>query len=319
MDINMKENRFTRKNKKHKKSRFMSRETRKAWFFLLPSLSGVILFVLLPFGDVVRRSFLEAMNTNFVGFRNYQTVLSNHAFKMAVKNTARFLGTCIPLLLIISLGLALLINFYVKISNQRISMEAEGERKGQFFKTSYLIPMAIPVASVVLLWKILFHQNGLVNVLLSYFGRQPIDFMNTSMAFDILVFSYLWKNAGYDMILWLAGLDGISNSLYEAAGVDGAGALAKFRYITLPALKPTLFITLVLSVVNSFKVFREAYLIGGDYPNDSIYMLQHLFNNWFVQLDIQKMTAAAVMTAGVVLVVIALFFATIGKGEKEDD
>lgn len=286
------------------------RETRKAWLFLLPSLAGVILFVLLPFADVIRRSVSEAMNSNFVGMDNYRTVFANQAFQKAVKNTGRFLMTCIPLLLVISLSLALLINHYGKLSDNR--------EKGKFFKTSYLIPMAIPIASVVLLWKLIFHDNGLINGMLTGMGKSEISFINSDFAFYVLVFTYIWKNAGYDMVLWLGGLDSISLSLYEAASVDGAGALAKFRHITVPDLMPTLFVTAVLSLVNSFKVFREAYLIAGDYPHDSIYMLQHLFNNWFVSLDIQKMSAAAVLMAIVMMGVIVLFRFATGKDESEE-
>ena len=121
--------------------------------------------------------------------------------------------------------------------------------------------------------------------------------MNGPSAFYVLVFSYLWKNTGYDMVLWLAGLYAVPEPLYEAARIDGAGRKDCFIHITLPMLRPTAAMLAVLSLVNSFKVFREAYLIAGDYPHKSIYMLQHLFNNWFVKLDIQKMSAASVMMA----------------------
>ena len=113
-----------------------------------------------------------------------------------------------------------------------------------------------------------------------------MDFMGTEAAFWVLVFTYVWKNAGYDMILWLAGLDGISADLYEAASVDGANAWQKFFYITLPNLLPTLTLVSVLSLLNSFKAFREAFLVGGNYPHESMYLLQHLFNNWFLSLDL---------------------------------
>ena len=114
-------------------------------------------------------------------------------------------------------------------------------------------------------------------------------------AFWVLTVCYIWKNLGYDIILWLAGLSGISKEQYDAAKVQGAGEWACFWYITLPQLKETAFVAGVLSFVNALRVFREAYLLAGNYPHKSIYMLQHLFNNWFVSLDIQKMTAAAVM------------------------
>lgn len=176
--------------------------------------------------------------------------------------------------------------------------------------------MAIPVASVVVLWKIFFHENGLLNGFLAMAGSQGVDWINSNQSFSLLVFSYVWKNAGYDMVLWLAGLSSISPSLYEAAQIDGASGFQQFIFITLPSMLPTLFIISVLSLLNSFKVFREAYLIAGDYPNDSIYMLQHLFNNWFVRLDIQKMCAAAVLVAVFILGLILLLQVFWGKEDK---
>lgn len=269
------------------------KEAGKAWLFLLPSLAGVTLFVLLPFLDVIKRSFCDAMGERFTGFSNYRLVLNNTAFRLAVNNTVRFLATCIPLLLMVSLLLSLLLYYQKKHAG--------------FFKTSFLLPMAIPVASVVLLWRLLFSGSGLVNLGLMYLGREKIDFMNTDKAFLVLLISYLWKNTGYNIILWLTGLNGISYAQYEAASVDGAGFLRQFYYITLPGLRPSVYVVGVLAFVNSFKVFREAYLVAGDYPQESIYMLQHLFNNWFVDLDIQKMSAAAVMCVLMFILLILVF------------
>lgn len=260
------------------------------WLFLLPSLLAVTVLVLAPFLDVLRRSFFSAMSGQFVGLNNYRTVLENDAFRTAAANTARFVAVCIPLLLVFSLLLALLVNAF-------------REKRG-IFKTSFLIPMAIPVASIVLLWKVVFHENGLFNLLITALGGVPVNWLDSEWTFGVLVFSYLWKNTGYDMVLWLSGITAISPSLYESAELDGAGALQRFFRITLPGLTPTLFTITVLSLLNSFKVFREAYLIGGSYPNKSIYMLQHLFNNWFIKLDVDKMCAGAVLLALVVLVLL---------------
>jgi multiple sugar transport system permease protein len=285
-----------------KKKRYSQKQERIAYLFLAPSLLGVGIFVLIPFFDAIKRSFYEAMSGKFVGFDNYTTVLNNEAFQMASKNTFRFIFTCIPILLVISLLFSIIISSFKKT--------------GEFFKATFLIPMAIPVASIVLLWNVFFHQNGLINSLLIHSGGTKIDFMNTNKAFYVLIFTYLWKNIGYDIVLWLAGLSGISSSYYEAAKVDGAGALAIFRYITLPSLKSTIYITTVLSLVNSFKTFREAYLIAGSYPHESIYMMQHLFNNWFIALDIQKMCAAAVIMA-IAVILLVLLLQKIGGREDE--
>lgn len=268
------------------------REAIVGYLFLLPSLIGVGIFILVPFLDAIQRSFLQAMTRTFVGFSNYETVLRNQAFLKAAKNTVRFIGVCIPLLLTISLVLSVMLYSIKKLQS--------------FLKTSYLIPMAIPAASIVLLWKIFFHKYGLLNRVLDTLGLTTVDWINTDKAFYVLVFTYIWKNVGYDMVLWLAGLNGIGQEMYEAASIDGAGRVRQFFYITLPNLLPTTFIIIVLSLINSFKVFREAYLIAGDYPHESIYMLQHLFNNWFTSLDIQKMCAAAVLVAVVMITVIGI-------------
>lgn len=262
-----------------------------AILFLLPSLLGTAAFMLVPFAETVRRSFCDALGKKVVGLANYQSVLENTAFQLAARNTVRFLCTCVPILLLCSLFLALGVQAVAKQRNGRDT------RRGKVFRTSFLLPMAIPVASIVILWKVLFAQNGLVNGLICSLGGHAVDFMGTEAAFWVLVFTYVWKNAGYDMILWLAGLDGISTDLYEAASVDGANAWQKFFYITLPNLLPTLTLVSVLSLLNSFKAFREAFLVGGNYPHESMYLLQHLFNNWFLSLDLPRLTAAAVLMA----------------------
>jgi len=260
--------------------------------FVASSVAGILVFFLIPFADTVRRSFFDARGRNFIGFDGYVSVLGNSAFQLAAGNTAKFIAVCIPLLLVVSLVIALLVRAV--------------RPRGKTFKTTYLLPMAVPVASIVLLWQVLFNQKGLMNTVLASFGAQPVDFMGSSAAFWVLVFTYLWKNSGYDMILWLAGLDGISVSLYEAARVDGASAWNCFRYITLPGLLPTVGLVSILSLLNGFKVFREAYLVAGAYPHDSIYLLQHLFNNWFQSLDISRLCAAAVMLSIVLLLIILL-------------
>lgn len=270
-------------------------QVRAAALLLAPSLTGVAVFYLIPFAEVIRRSFTDAPGRRFVGLANYQSVLSNSAFRTAAFNTARFLCVCIPALLILSLGMALL-------------TRAAG-RYGRLYQTSFLLPLAIPVASIVLLWNVLFSQTGLINAMLQALGAQPVDFMGTGAAFWVLIATYLWKNSGYDMVLWAAGLDRIPAAQYEAAAVDGANGWQTFRWITWPGLAPTLGLTALLSLINSFKVFREAYLVAGQYPHESMYLLQHLFNNWFLNLELGRITAAAVLIVGGLLALAGLFMA----------
>lgn len=272
------------------------------WLFLAPSLLLVGALVLVPFCDAVRRSFFSAMGGEFVGLKNYIAVLENEAFRLAAWNTLRFTLVCIPILLVFSLLLAL-------------ACRAADGRHG-LFKTSFLLPLAIPVASMVLLWKVVFHTNGLLNQLLAAMGIPSVDWLDSSAAFFVLVFSYLWKNAGYGMVIFTGGLSDISPALYEAAEVDGANAFRRFLSVTLPGLRPTFFTATVLSLMNSFKVFREAYLIGGSYPDESIYMLSHLFNNWFLALDIDRMCAGAVLLAAALSVVVALAAKGLGGDDR---
>lgn len=263
----------------------------KGLLFIAPGFAGVCVFWLIPGLDVVRRSFFSAVTGEFTGFKNYQTVLNNQAFRLAAGNTLRFLAVCIPLLVGISLVIAVLLT---------------RQKALQLLKSMFLLPMAVPVASVVLLWKVLFHNHGLLNHLLAVLSVTGPDWMNTDASFYVLVFSYLWRNLGYDVVLWTAALGTIPEALYDAARVDGAGAFKCFTRITLPNLPPFLFTIVVLSLLNAFKVFREAYLVAGDYPHDSMYLLQHLFNNWYRDLSIDKMAAAAVLTGGVILGLILL-------------
>lgn len=259
--------------------------------FLLPSLLGVSIFVLIPFADVMRRSFFTVMSGQFVGFDNFMIVFQNQAFILAVKNTLRFVAVCLPVLILLSLAVAMILSKRKQII---------------FFKSVFLMPLAIPAATVVLVWKMIFYDNGMMNALFERLGLTTISFMDTGAAFYVLVISYVWKNLGYTVILWLAGILSISESILQAAKVDGAGEWKTFWYVIMPNLKGTLYTIIVISFLNSFKVFREAYLVAGSYPQESMYLLQHLFNNWFMKLELDKMAAAAVCIAIVLFIAIWL-------------
>lgn len=283
----------------HKKIR---KREYKGILFLIPSFAGVCVFWIVPYLDVIRRSFFSAVSGEFTGIRNYETIFENQAFRLAAGNTLMFFLVCIPLLVALSLLIAVL------LTKQKKAMQLQ--------KSMFLLPMAIPVASVVLLWKVMFHRNGLLNHLLAILSIQGVDWMNTEASFGVLVVSYLWRNLGYDIVLWVAGLGAIPAAFYEAARVDGAGEWKCFISITLPNLLPSLFTIVVLSLLNGFKVFRETYLVAGDYPQENMYLLQHLFNNWYRDLSVDKMAAAAVVTGGVILGLILLLQKAWTKGEE---
>ena len=258
----------------------------------------MIIFVLLPFLDVFVRSFQTVVTKQFVGFKNYATIFSNQAFQLAVKNTIRFTLVCIPLLVVIGLLIALPVS----------RMKSAGT-----IKSLYLFPLAMPTATIVIVWKMVFYKQGFLNLILTrlgewtgLWGEVHFDYLGSSASFWVLVFSYIWKNAGYTIVLWLAGILGIPNELLEAARVDGASERQCTMKIILPNLKGSLYTIVILSFLNSFKIYREAYLVAGAYPEQDMYLLQHLFNNWFVNLDFDKMAAAAVCVGGFLFVVIIL-------------
>lgn len=246
--------------------------------FLLPSLLGVGVFLVIPFGDVVRRSFTTAMTGQFCGFANYRSVWHNQAFVLAARNTCKFMAVCLPLLLVGSLMIAVAMGAIPFLERARFC---------------YLLPQAMPAATIVLVWRLVFAEQGFLNGMMG----TRIDFMDGDAAFLVLVGTYLWKNMGYTVVLWLAALGTVPSDILEAAKVDGAGKIRCFFQITLPCLKGAAYTISLLSFLNAFKVFREAYLINGAYPAREIYLLQHLFGNWYTKLDFDKMAAGAVLTA----------------------
>ena len=282
-------------------------------YFLLPSFLGVIVFVLAPFADVCRRSLTTAVTGEFRGIDNYKQVFENKAFWLAAGNTAKFVLVCLPLLIGLGLIIACFLSRFTRI---------------HFLKSAFLFPMAVPAATVVLVWKLVFARQGFLNLFLTRLGEAAysagvlqsapvfdIDYMGTGAAFWVLVFSYIWKNLGYTVVLWLTGILSISTQIREAARVDGAGEFTCFVRIIMPNLRPVLYTITVLSFLNTFKAFREAYLVAGSYPDESMYLLQHLFNNWFTNLDFDKMAAAAVILGFILFAAILLLQKLWDEGE----
>lgn len=267
------------------------REKDKMYPFIVPGFIGVMIFIVLPLADVFISSFRRGGQGSFVGLTNYSVVLDNQAFRLAAGNSLLFELVSVPLLIVVSLVVA--IEVY--------------EMKGNIVKFAFLIPLAIPSNSLAVVWKILFAENGIVNGLITKFGGTPISFFDGRAVFRLFVGTFVFKNIGYNMLIWLAGLSAIPTEIYEAAKVDGAGRFTRILRITLPNMKRSFFIVAMLSVVNSLKIFREQYLMAGGYPDTAIYQLQHVFNNWFEKLELGKLTAGAVMTAvvffGLILII----------------
>ncbi|HEY8462446.1 MAG TPA: sugar ABC transporter permease [Bacillota bacterium] len=256
---------------------------------------GFFIFYLMPFIGGIYYSLIDNINCyHFVGLHNYVNLLHNAAFLKASLNTILFTSICVPLIMVLSLCLALLLNKNI--------------RGKKLFRTAFISSLVVPVASVALFWQIIFDISGPLNAQIVAWGGRPVDWMNSDWARIVILIVYLWKNVGYNMILFLAGLQNIPKDYYELAKLEGANPWQQFMGITLIYLAPTLFFVLIISIINSFKVFRETYLIAGDYPHDSIYMLQHYINNSFTVLDYQKLTSAAIIIATLICILIFVLF-----------
>ena len=261
--------------------------------FLLPSLIGFLLFYAAPFVLVIVFSLTRGVYlTQFVGFENYANIFKNPAFLLAVTNTLRFELVSVPLICILSFFLAL-------------GLHRAGNRH---LRTAFIIPLILPVVSISIVFQIAFADNGPFSRYLDIFGVHIGSFLHSSSAFFVLLALFFWKNIGYTVILFMGGLSVIPQTYYQAARVDGANTWAQIRYITLPQIAPTAFFVLIIAIIRSFSSFREAYMLAGDYPDQSIYMLQHFLNNNFQNLNYQRLSVAAILVFLVIFVCVWLLY-----------
>lgn len=266
----------------------------KGYLLISPLLVGFLLFYVIPFGQVVWDSLSQGTGRSqlFVGLENYARIFQNDMFLQAFGNTLRFLGISIPVILVLSYVLAL----FLKRLTQRFGL----------LRTVFLLPYVMPVAGTVLLVDLLFSDVGLVNSLLLALGLPLTDWLQSSAAFWVMLLLYLWKSTGYAVVLLLSGLLTIPHEHYKVAQVEGASAWQTFRFVTVPQMWYALFLALVFSLINAFKCFREIFLVGGEHPHESVYMLQHFINNAFANLNYQRLSVASVLLFLVIALVLGL-------------
>lgn len=250
--------------------------------FLLPSLAGFAAFFIIPFVYALYYAFTEnAFSQKFVGFDNFIMLINNRYFRLALGNTLRFSALAVPLSMAFSFIAAMLISHYtVRLS---------------FIRSAFFLPVLLPSAAAVTVWNAYFSDSA---------------------PFSSLLILFLWKYTGLNMMLILTALLTIPYEIYEAASLDGAGVLTRIRYITLPYLMPMLFFTFVLSVMNSLKIYRESFLLYGNYPDESVYMLQNYLNNHFRKLNYQNISTSAILFAFVVYTFVAVVFTLEKKWSK---
>ncbi len=258
--------------------------------FLLPSLFGVLLFFVIPFGINVIYSFSRSVASfEFVGLRNYRDLLASDAFRLSFRNTTAFLFAGILLLLFLANVMALLFDYSIK-------------RKVRFAGIALMasvVPMIIPTGSVLVFIRRLFGENGV-------FGG--IAWLTTSAAFVMLLIIFLWKNTGYCMLVIFTGIHTIPKEVLEAARLEGANGLQVYVHMILPQIKSFLSFSVIMGIIGIFKTYRESYLLLGEYPQESVYMLQNFLNNNFYAINYQRLTTASIVFTIFLSVLLAVIF-----------
>jgi multiple sugar transport system permease protein len=228
------------------------------YLFLLPNIVGFLVFSSLPVLATLAISTLDwdmIRRPTFVGAENYQKLLLEDAtFRRVLTNTAYYVLGTVPTGIVLSLLLALAMNSSI--------------RGITFFRAIFFIPVITSAVAVAMIWRWLFNSDyGLINVGLFALGLNGIPWLSSSAwAMPAVIIMATWKHVGYNMVIYLAGLQGIPPTLHEAASIDGASALQRFRHITLPLLAPTTFFILVISMISSFQVFDLAFILTGGGP-----------------------------------------------------
>lgn len=269
--------------------------------FSIFGLAGIAVFYFASFVILIRKSFFTSVSGRWIGFGNYRSVLSNQIFWIAAKNTAIFTVGSIVILLTVSMFFAWFL--------------LEETNINRLIKTGCLIPLAVPAGAMAFLWDLLFDAHGLLNGICSFFGITPENWMQGKTAMWILIGVYVWKNLGYYIVLWSVAILQVPRDICEAAKTDGAGDLRIFCSIVLPQMKTSSSYIILFAVMSSFQMFREAYVAAGEYPAQSIYLLQHLMNNWYRQMDEGKLAAAS----GIWICFLAVFTIILSRGIRKEE
>lgn len=265
------------------------------WSFILPNLIGFVVITLVPVIAAFALSFASWDGFNppqWVGLKNFRRLLNDDATMTALRNTVYYAAGHVPLTMLAALGLALLLNRKM--------------RGVAFFRAVAFFPYITSLVAVALVWNMLFNPEfGPVNQLLQVFGiaHGPGWTTSTSWAMPAVIVTSVWRDMGYYMILFLAGLQAIPKELYEAAEVDGAGAWQRFRAVTLPGLRPTTFLVLILLTVQSFKVFDLIFVMTNGGPGEATLVLsQQIYQTGIVDGEYGYASAISVLLFLLVLV-----------------
>ena len=282
----------------------MFHRKKSLWLFLLPGLAGLMLFYVVPFAGGIYYSLTDGTISNgFVGLENYRRIWQNQVFRLGLRNTLELSLICAPAIFVFSFILSAMLRTL--------------KEKSTPWRNLLLMPYLMPSSALLIVWLLLFDYGGVINRIVAALGFDRVLWLESEALRVPVVLLYIWKNVGFSVVIFSAALQAVPEPLYEFAQLEGASRFQQEVKITLPLILPTAFLVFVLAWVNAFKIFKEVYFIGGAYPRDAVYTLQHFMNNKFAKLDYQDVTAAAYSFAVIVLALFGVLY--MSKSVRSND
>ena len=279
------------------------------WAFLLPASILIFVFCFYPMVQALILSFQKGTGSAVqpAGFANYARILKDATFQQCLFNTIFYFVIQVPIMLILALILAQLLN----------SPDIKGKGTG-IYRTMIFLPCATSLVSYSMIFKSLFANDGLVNRVLSTVGIPTVDwFQNAWAARWVIVIALIWRWTGYNMVFYLAGLQNIDYSIYEAARIDGASPIQQFIHLTIPLLKPTILLTAIMSTSGTLQLFDESVNLTAGGPGKATMTLTHyIYNISFVETP--KFNYAAALSVFILVVVAVLSAIQMKVGDKRD-
>ncbi|SCJ38704.1 Inner membrane ABC transporter permease protein ycjO [uncultured Clostridium sp.] len=295
---------------KRKNNEINYKLNRKAWLFVIPSIFLIVAFVFYPMVQAFITSLQggQGNNLTFVGLDNYKRLLTDTTFRKALFNTVLYLIIQVPIMIILALVISAMLN------DKRLKCKG-------FFRTAIFLPCVTSLVAYSIVFKSLFATDGFVNAFLMNINviAEPISWITHPIwAKVLIIIAITWRWTGYNMVFYLAGMQSIDDSIYEAADIDGASAFTKFRTITLPLLKPIILFTTINSTIGTLQLFDEVVNITGGGPaNATVTISQYIYNLLF-KYSPNFGYAAAVSYVVLFLIVILSFIQLKTGGDKNE-
>jgi multiple sugar transport system permease protein len=287
------------------------RENLSGYFFMAPSLSVLAMFIIAPilyaiFLSLHKVQLLGHVNFDFVGSSNYSNIIDDKRALIALKNTAIYVFIVVPSQTVLALLLAATLNAGLK-----------GER---FFRIVYFLPTLTSSAVLTLIFMWMYNKNGLINHFLGYFGVPPYNWIgDPSVALNAIMIMNIWATAPFFMVIYLAALQDIPESLYEAAELDGANAIQKFLYITIPFLRPVTSFVVIMGIIGTFQLFDQSYIFSGGSggPNNATLTVVLLIYQYaFKTLNTMGYAAALAFALAIIILIATLLQRKFSKEEQ---